>query len=138
MSTENWRSSRAPRSSRLRRIAPSRARGNAFASIDDAKPLSLFPKTSSAAAATASFHRHESGIAMRMIPWAQWRQWVGANITGPRRPASFSFAELAGRPLSPAGCAGLAHSSHVQQLFDNEALLDLLRRRARKLFLGPD
>src|SRR5437867_198996 len=30
MSTENWRSSRAPRSSRLRRIAPSRARGKAF------------------------------------------------------------------------------------------------------------
>src|SRR2546430_1062860 len=42
-------------------------------------------------AAGAASIRHESGMAMRMIPLSQCRQWFGANITGPRRPRSFSL-----------------------------------------------
>src|SRR5713101_1143899 len=47
------------------------------------------------------------------------------------------FAELTGRGAA-AGRMRLVDTSHVQELIDHEALLDLLRWRRWELFLGPD
>src|SRR6266851_6038245 len=47
------------------------------------------------------------------------------------------LAELTGR-RAVAGRARLIDTSHVQELIDHKALLDLLRRRRWELFVGPD